>query len=143
MSINVAHKEKPQELHLLCESGSTTSDSAPRSPAPGQLASPPEASPVGTPSALPDVIFAPKLETTHLNAAQERQPLLRHSTRSTIKSLDLDDFNVFNDDAEFTDFVKKAEDAIFQGIYPERISQGSSGSYFVKNVDRVSCQYST
>ncbi|XP_038046442.1 phosphatidylinositol 4-kinase type 2-beta-like [Patiria miniata] len=148
MSINVARKEKPHELRLICEPGSSqdspsASDPGLHSPS-AALASRQDANPSpGTPSspqsALPDVIFAPKLESTSLNspAAQERQPLLKHGTRSSLlKSVDLDDFNIFNDDAEFTDFVKKAEDAIFQDIYPERIIQGSSGSYFVKNVDK-------
>lgn len=42
------------------------------------------------------------------------------------------------DDPEFTEIVKQAELAIDNGIYPERISQGSSGSYFVKNPAGVS-----
>ncbi|XP_041921263.1 phosphatidylinositol 4-kinase type 2-alpha-like [Alosa pseudoharengus] len=42
--------------------------------------------------------------------------------------------NEFNDDPEFREIVRKAERAIEEGIFPERISQGSSGSYFVKDV---------
>ncbi len=34
--------------------------------------------------------------------------------------------------------MKAAEDAIAAGIDPERIYQGSSGSYFVRNSERVS-----
>lgn len=41
--------------------------------------------------------------------------------------------NMFPDDPEFSEIVKQAEIAIDNGIYPERIYQGSSGSYFVKN----------
>ncbi|KAK8722768.1 hypothetical protein OTU49_012025, partial [Cherax quadricarinatus] len=41
--------------------------------------------------------------------------------------------NNFNDDPHFTDLVRQAETSIESGIYPERIYQGSSGSYFVKN----------
>ncbi|KAK2727811.1 phosphatidylinositol 4-kinase type 2-alpha-like isoform X2 [Artemia franciscana] len=37
------------------------------------------------------------------------------------------------DDPHFSTLVLEAEEAIDQGIYPERIYQGSSGSYFVKN----------
>ncbi|KAG5680423.1 hypothetical protein PVAND_009931 [Polypedilum vanderplanki] len=37
------------------------------------------------------------------------------------------------DDPHFSDLVYQAEIAIDAGIYPERIYQGSSGSYFVKN----------
>ncbi|GLG98782.1 Phosphatidylinositol 4-kinase type 2-beta [Gryllus bimaculatus] len=38
-----------------------------------------------------------------------------------------------SDDPQFSELVRQAETAIDNGIYPERISQGSSGSYFVKN----------
>lgn len=41
--------------------------------------------------------------------------------------------NNIPDDPHFTDLVRQAEIAIENGIYPERIYQGSSGSYFVKN----------
>ena len=41
----------------------------------------------------------------------------------------------FADDPQFTELVRQAEQAIESGIYPERIYQGSSGSYFVKNCE--------
>uniref|UniRef100_A0A182XVL7 Phosphatidylinositol 4-kinase type 2 n=1 Tax=Anopheles stephensi TaxID=30069 RepID=A0A182XVL7_ANOST len=47
-----------------------------------------------------------------------------------------DDYYPYNDiadDPHFSDLVYSAEIAIDAGIYPERIYQGSSGSYFVKN----------
>jgi len=40
---------------------------------------------------------------------------------------------VFVDDPQFSELVWQAECAIDNGVYPERIYQGSSGSYFVKN----------
>lgn len=43
-----------------------------------------------------------------------------------------------SDDPTFSDLVWQAEVAIDNGIFPERISQGSSGSYFVKNPTGVS-----
>ncbi|CAG5929104.1 unnamed protein product [Menidia menidia] len=43
------------------------------------------------------------------------------------------DFNHFPDDPEFADIIQRAEQAIEGGAFPERISQGSSGSYFVKD----------
>lgn len=43
-----------------------------------------------------------------------------------------------SDDPQFNDLVSQAELAIEHGIYPERIYQGSSGSYFVKNTAGVS-----
>uniref|UniRef100_A0A182IRD9 Phosphatidylinositol 4-kinase type 2 n=1 Tax=Anopheles atroparvus TaxID=41427 RepID=A0A182IRD9_ANOAO len=52
-----------------------------------------------------------------------------------------DDYYPYNDipdDPHFSDLVYSAEIAIDAGIYPERIYQGSSGSYFVKNpADKV------
>ena len=44
-------------------------------------------------------------------------------------------FLSLSDDPQFTDLVRQAEAAIEAGIFPERIYQGSSGSYFVKNCD--------
>uniref|UniRef100_A0A674E3H1 Phosphatidylinositol 4-kinase type 2 n=1 Tax=Salmo trutta TaxID=8032 RepID=A0A674E3H1_SALTR len=43
------------------------------------------------------------------------------------------DFNHFPGDPEFGDIIQRAEQAIEGGVFPERISQGSSGSYFVKD----------
>ncbi|XP_061889401.1 phosphatidylinositol 4-kinase type 2-beta [Entelurus aequoreus] len=43
------------------------------------------------------------------------------------------DFNYFPNDLEFADIIQRAEQAIESGVFPERISQGSSGSYFVKD----------
>ncbi|EDW97740.2 phosphatidylinositol 4-kinase type 2-alpha isoform X1 [Drosophila yakuba] len=41
--------------------------------------------------------------------------------------------NTFGDDPLFSEIVAKAEGAIENGVLPERIYQGSSGSYFVKD----------
>ena len=46
--------------------------------------------------------------------------------------------NNFPDDPEFTQTIRQSESAIDEGVYPERIYQGSSGSYFVKNIEGVS-----
>uniref|UniRef100_A0A8C9FFV1 Phosphatidylinositol 4-kinase type 2 n=1 Tax=Pavo cristatus TaxID=9049 RepID=A0A8C9FFV1_PAVCR len=43
------------------------------------------------------------------------------------------DMNTFLDDPEFAEIIVRAEQAIECGVLPERISQGSSGSYFVKD----------
>lgn len=45
--------------------------------------------------------------------------------------------NSFPDDQEYTNLITQAELAIEHAIYPERISQGSSGSYFVKSTNGV------
>lgn len=47
-------------------------------------------------------------------------------------------FLPLTDDPQFSDLVYQTEIAIDAGIYPERIYQGSSGSYFVKNTTGVS-----
>lgn len=44
-----------------------------------------------------------------------------------------------SDDPQFNDLVTQSDIAIEHGIYPERIYQGSSGSYFVKNTAGVMC----
>ncbi|KTF89253.1 hypothetical protein cypCar_00004674 [Cyprinus carpio] len=43
------------------------------------------------------------------------------------------EFNHFPEDPEFAEIIQRAEQAIENGVFPERISQGSSGSYFVKD----------
>ena len=48
--------------------------------------------------------------------------------------------NVVVDDPWFSDLVRQVELAIDCGVLPERIYQGSSGSYFVKNASGVSIQ---
>ena len=46
--------------------------------------------------------------------------------------------NEFKEDPEYSEIVREAENAIDNGIFPERIYQGSSGSYFVKDTEGVS-----
>lgn len=48
------------------------------------------------------------------------------------------EMNFFVDDPEFAEVMQQAEQAIESEVFPERISQGSSGSYFVKDSKRVS-----
>lgn len=60
---------------------------------------------------------------------QENTPLLFHDRNVP--------FNYFADDAEFTSVIGQAEQGINEGRYPERIYQGSSGSYFVKDAHGV------
>ncbi|KAG7156975.1 phosphatidylinositol 4-kinase type 2-alpha-like isoform X1 [Homarus americanus] len=87
-----------------------------------------EASEDSATALLPDVTFGPGNHTGmgSPRSNRESQPLLgaRHEQ---------DDFNHWPDDPHFTDLVRQAETSIESGIYPERIYQGSSGSYFVKN----------
>ncbi len=91
-------------------------------------------------------------ETTHLNnhhnspdvctTTSENQPLLPASSSSTIMELsDNHQFTPWNtsmtDDVDYVDVIKQAERAIEAGILPIRIAAGSSGSYFVRNLEGV------
>jgi len=58
------------------------------------------------------------------SSIREHQPLLRMEGVT---------YNSYPDDPWFSDLVRQAELAIDCGVLPERIYQGSSGSYFVKN----------
>ncbi|KAM7009348.1 phosphatidylinositol 4-kinase type 2-alpha [Tautogolabrus adspersus] len=62
--------------------------------------------------------------------SRERQPLLDRDRGSSPREPHK---NEFPEDPEFREIIRKAERAIEEGIYPERIYQGSSGSYFVKD----------
>lgn len=62
--------------------------------------------------------------------SRERQPLLDRDRGSSPREAHR---NEFPEDPEFREIIRKAERAIEEGIYPERIYQGSSGSYFVKD----------
>ena len=44
--------------------------------------------------------------------------------------------NVFTD-PEYSAIIRATEEAMEEGVLPERIYQGSSGSYFVKNINEV------
>jgi len=80
---------------------------------------------------LPEV----RVATSPRRTNRENLPLLSRVQRSTDYE-DIDDnesLNTFPDDPNFTEVIRTAETAIDNGIYPQRIYQGSSGSYFVKN----------
>ncbi|XP_058497501.1 phosphatidylinositol 4-kinase type 2-beta [Solea solea] len=69
---------------------------------------------------------------------EKRSRRNRHSSSSDKDTLaspgpNNGDFNHFPDDPEFADIIQRAEQAMENGVFPERISQGSSGSYFVKD----------
>lgn len=66
--------------------------------------------------------------------SRERQPLLDRDRGGSPRDPHRNDFP---EDPEFREIIRKAERAIDEGIYPERIYQGSSGSYFVKDSQGV------
>ena len=65
---------------------------------------------------------------------RENSPLLGRSTSEGYGH----PYNDFPDDPDFAHVVHQSEASIEHGIYPERISQGSSGSYFAKDLEVVS-----
>lgn len=84
-------------------------------------------------SQVPDVTFVPAVPASHVPLnTRENQPLLQR-----MDSEPCGNFNNFPDDPQFTNIIRDAELAILNDVLPERIYQGSSGSYFVKNVDGV------
>ncbi|XP_068096954.1 phosphatidylinositol 4-kinase type 2-beta-like [Hyperolius riggenbachi] len=60
-------------------------------------------------------------------SSSDRESLLSCSGHGT------EDLNIILDDTEFASIIQISEQAIEAGVFPERISQGSSGSYFVKD----------
>lgn len=80
-------------------------------------------------SLLPEVSFSLAGCSSLDSAAQgrESQPLLARDDHQPL--------NHIPDDPQFGKLILDVETAIENGINPERISQGSSGSYFAKNSD--------
>lgn len=93
---------------------------------------------------LPDVTFVQQRSSSDVvNNRSNHNNTVVSETQPLIKRMDTQDSgeyftNNFPEDPEFTTLVREAETAIDQETYPERISQGSSGSYFVKACDGVS-----
>ncbi|XP_058049207.1 phosphatidylinositol 4-kinase type 2-beta [Ahaetulla prasina] len=76
---------------------------------------------------------------------EESEPLLgaaagwgRRARGGTGNVGSIAEMNFFVDDPEFAEVMQQAEQAIESEVFPERISQGSSGSYFVKDSKRKS-----
>ncbi len=95
-----------------------------------------EASASGPP---PDVTtFSPPSE----GSSSPRSPRREHSEGTPLLGRIDSEYghieNTFPDDPEFAQVIRTTETAIEHGIFPERIYQGSSGSYFVKNAEGVS-----
>uniref|UniRef100_A0A674M9D2 Phosphatidylinositol 4-kinase type 2 n=1 Tax=Takifugu rubripes TaxID=31033 RepID=A0A674M9D2_TAKRU len=85
-----------------------------------------------------EALLLPCLAGTASSPRGGRNKRNRHSSSSDKDTLaspgaNCGDFNYFPDDPEFADIIQRAEQAIESGVFPERISQGSSGSYFVKD----------
>lgn len=81
---------------------------------------------------LPDIALCPLNTSSASESVHEGSPLLTRMDSELCCSV-----NVFPEDLHFTSVVREAEHAIIHGVIPERIYQGSSGSYFVKNINHV------
>uniref|UniRef100_W8B5C4 Phosphatidylinositol 4-kinase type 2 n=1 Tax=Ceratitis capitata TaxID=7213 RepID=W8B5C4_CERCA len=81
---------------------------------------------------VPEVDFEGGSMMDSGNDNRESQPLLGSSGGRDHNELTV---NTFMDDPAFNEVVLQAENAITAGVMPERIYQGSSGSYFVKNAE--------
>jgi len=68
------------------------------------------------------------------SSSSENTPLLLRSDQFRVGIIS---GNYDADDREFERIFRDVEQAIDRAIYPQRISQGSSGSYFVRNSDGV------
>lgn len=88
-----------------------------------------------------EALLLPCLTSSSSSPRRARQKRSRRNRHSSSSDKDTSaspvtnsgDFNNFPEDPDFTDTVQMAEQAIEDGVFPERISQGSSGSYFVKD----------
>lgn len=89
---------------------------------------------------IPDVGFGRREERRRRNG-RENTPLIGQGRRGRVRSeyedLDEEMTNTWPNDPEFTELIRQAEVAADQGVFPQRIYQGSSGSYFVKNIEGV------
>uniref|UniRef100_A0A3B3CNZ5 Phosphatidylinositol 4-kinase type 2 n=1 Tax=Oryzias melastigma TaxID=30732 RepID=A0A3B3CNZ5_ORYME len=94
-------------------------------PSPARIAAPP---PRQEGQRLAPPPESPTIPEEQPATTQQRRPSLR-PTPGTHTG----DFNHFPEDPLFADVIQRAEQAIESGVCPERISQGSSGSYFVKD----------
>ncbi|XP_042899631.1 phosphatidylinositol 4-kinase type 2-beta isoform X2 [Parasteatoda tepidariorum] len=81
---------------------------------------------------LPDIALCPLNTSSASDSTLEGEPLINKMDSEPCCSV-----NIFPEDLEFTAVIREAEHAIIHGVIPERIYQGSSGSYFVKNVSSV------
>jgi len=74
------------------------------------------------------------------NTTSEIEPLLRRSS-SAMEASDNYHAPPWNsdvvDDPDYAEIIKEAERAIEAGILPVRIPAGSSGSYFIRNLEGV------
>ncbi|XP_006866360.1 PREDICTED: phosphatidylinositol 4-kinase type 2-beta [Chrysochloris asiatica] len=84
---------------------------------------------------LPRIAWAQTPKVAPGSAVRLQQPSGEERAAAPVSGV-TSEMNTFSNDPEFADIVSKAEQAIECGVFPERIIQGSSGSYFVKDPKR-------
>ncbi|KRX98740.1 Phosphatidylinositol 4-kinase type 2-beta [Trichinella pseudospiralis] len=77
---------------------------------------------------LPDVTYSYSNPTPKLSSSCGGSDTATRMSDSCISHCS------FPGDTVYNDMLQQAEEAIEAGVYPKRIAQGSSGSYFVRNV---------
>ncbi|XP_060772780.1 phosphatidylinositol 4-kinase type 2-beta isoform X1 [Neoarius graeffei] len=93
---------------------------------------------------LPGAATSGSASSSPHRGARDKRTRNRHSSSSDRENLpspvffvyvgnSSGEFNHFPEDPVFGEIIQRAEQAIEGGVFPERISQGSSGSYFVKD----------
>lgn len=101
---------------------------------------------------LPDVTFVhspvtPLGKNGSALSSSGSHPVPRHRESQPLlaRRMESDGANVINntfpDDPEYTAVIREAENAIDNDVEPERIAQGSSGSYFVRDSEGLVCFY--
>ena len=108
---------------------------------------PPEEEPMDhrPPPDVTKVKFAPRSDRSPRSPTRERAGFGTEENSPLLASRSIDlEYGMFENnfphDPEFQEIIRVAEEAIDCGRYPERIYQGSSGSYFVKNLENVRIQ---
>jgi len=80
---------------------------------------------------------------TATTTVYEDQPLLAPPSPNPMELSDnhhLPPWNTdISDDADYYEIIRQSERAIEGGVLPVRIAAGSSGSYFVRNLEGVCC----
>ena len=80
---------------------------------------------------------APLLRGQSPSRASQSSRVSRSRNADSVCSFTSISENDFPEDIEFSQVVHHVELAIDYGVYPERIKQGSSGSYFAKDCNSV------
>ncbi|CAF1374009.1 unnamed protein product, partial [Didymodactylos carnosus] len=85
---------------------------------------------------IPDVSLVNSTNDTY-NHSQTQYQYKSQQMLTRMDSIDSHHipWNNITDDANYSDVISQAERAIDGGILPLRIAQGSSGSYFVRNLE--------